>query len=75
MPVPTVQSLDPARPRHVPMSVHPPISVSLHPHESEKIFIYDAMSVVLAMILPIEALRNALVGAFNQITSNLNAIP
>ena len=31
--------------------------------------------VVLAMILPIEALRNALVGAFNQITSNLNAIP
>jgi Flp pilus assembly pilin Flp len=31
--------------------------------------------VVLAMILPIEALRNALVGAFNQITSNLNSIP
>ena len=31
--------------------------------------------VVLAMILPIEALRNALVKAFNQITSNLNSIP
>ena len=31
--------------------------------------------VVLAMILPIEALRNALVNAFGQITSNLNAIP
>ncbi|MCY0908902.1 MAG: hypothetical protein OWR62_10995 [Sulfobacillus thermotolerans] len=31
--------------------------------------------VVLAMILPIEALRNALIGAFNQITSNLNTIP
>jgi Flp pilus assembly pilin Flp len=33
------------------------------------------MTVVLAMILPIEALRNALVGAFGQITNNLNAIP
>lgn len=31
--------------------------------------------VVLAMILPIEALRNALVGAFGSITNNLNAIP
>jgi len=31
--------------------------------------------VVLAMILPIEALRNALVGAFGQIVNNLNAIP
>ncbi len=31
--------------------------------------------VVLAMILPIEGLRNALVGAFGQITQNLNAIP
>jgi nitrate reductase NapE component len=31
--------------------------------------------VVLAMILPIEALRNALVGAFGQIVQNLNAIP
>jgi Flp pilus assembly pilin Flp len=31
--------------------------------------------VVLAMILPIEALRNALIGAFGQITNNLNAIP
>jgi Flp pilus assembly pilin Flp len=31
--------------------------------------------VVLAMILPIEALRNALVNAFGQITSNLNSIP
>ncbi|MDA8195094.1 MAG: hypothetical protein M0Z53_14045 [Thermaerobacter sp.] len=31
--------------------------------------------VVLAMILPIEALRNSLVNAFGQITSNLNAIP
>jgi Flp pilus assembly pilin Flp len=31
--------------------------------------------VVLAMILPIEALRNALVSAFGSITNNLNAIP
>ncbi len=31
--------------------------------------------VVLAMILPIEALRNALVTAFGSITNNLNAIP
>ncbi len=31
--------------------------------------------VVLAMIVPIEALRNALINAFNSITSNLNAIP
>ena len=31
--------------------------------------------VVLAMIVPIEALRNALINAFGQITSNLNAIP
>ncbi len=31
--------------------------------------------VVLAMIIPIEALRNALVNAFGQITSNLNTIP
>lgn len=31
--------------------------------------------VVLAMILPIEALRNALIGAFGQIVQNLNAIP
>lgn len=31
--------------------------------------------VVLAMIIPIEALRNSLVNAFGQITSNLNAIP
>lgn len=31
--------------------------------------------VVLAMILPIEALRNALVSAFGQIVQNLNAIP
>ena len=31
--------------------------------------------VVLAMIVPIEALRNALISAFGQITNNLNAIP
>lgn len=31
--------------------------------------------VVLAMILPIEALRNALVNAFGQITNNLSSIP
>ncbi len=31
--------------------------------------------VVLAMIIPIEALRNALVAAFGQIVNNLNAIP
>lgn len=31
--------------------------------------------VVLAMIIPVEGLRNALVGAFSQITQNLNAIP
>jgi hypothetical protein len=31
--------------------------------------------VVLAMIVPIEALRNALVSAFGQIVQNLNAIP
>ncbi|CAB1128537.1 conserved protein of unknown function [Candidatus Hydrogenisulfobacillus filiaventi] len=31
--------------------------------------------VVLAMIVPIEGLRNALTNAFNQITQNLNAIP
>ncbi len=31
--------------------------------------------VVLAMIVPVEALRNALVGAFGQITNNLNQIP
>lgn len=30
--------------------------------------------VVLAMILPIEALRNALVNAFGQITQNLSTI-
>ena len=30
--------------------------------------------VVLAMILPIEALRNALVNAFGQITNNLGTI-
>ena len=37
--------------------------------------IYDVITVVLAMILPIEALRNALVSAFGQIVQNLNAIP
>lgn len=31
--------------------------------------------VVLAMIVPIETLRNALVNAFGQITQNLNSIP
>jgi Flp pilus assembly pilin Flp len=31
--------------------------------------------VVLAMIVPIEALRNALTNAFGQITQNLNSIP
>ncbi|MCL5063647.1 MAG: hypothetical protein M1600_00935 [Firmicutes bacterium] len=31
--------------------------------------------VVLAMIVPIEALRNALINAFGQITNNLNSIP
>jgi hypothetical protein len=31
--------------------------------------------VVLAMIVPVEALRNALVGAFAEITNNLNQIP
>ncbi|MBX5468246.1 MAG: hypothetical protein K6U14_12275 [Firmicutes bacterium] len=31
--------------------------------------------VVLAMIVPIEALRNALTNAFAQITQNLNSIP
>lgn len=30
--------------------------------------------VVLAMILPIEALRNALINAFGQITNNLSGI-
>ena len=31
--------------------------------------------VVLALILPIEALRNAIVNAYGSIVSNLNAIP
>lgn len=31
--------------------------------------------VVLALILPIEALRNAIVTAYGSIVSNLNAIP
>ena len=31
--------------------------------------------VVLAMIVPVEALRNALINAFGQITNNLNTIP
>jgi Flp pilus assembly pilin Flp len=31
--------------------------------------------VVLAMIVPIEALRNALISAFGEITNNLNTIP
>lgn len=31
--------------------------------------------VVLAMIMPIETLRNSLTGAFGQITNNLNQIP
>lgn len=31
--------------------------------------------VVLAMIVPVEALRNALVNAFGEITNNLNQIP
>ncbi|MCL8207918.1 MAG: hypothetical protein K6V97_07605 [Actinomycetia bacterium] len=47
-------------------------------HKDGNVFIENGIwiiVVVLAMILPVEALRNALVGAFGQITQNLNAIP